>query len=149
MIMWARDFGRSVDYLQSREDISHGQLAFYGASLGASLGSILLSVEEHFQAAILLNGGLALAPRGTFHLPEVDPFNFASHVTLPVLMLNGEHDLIFPVNESQKILFRLLGTPEKDKRHVIIGRGHARQVPSNEEIRETLDWLDRYLGPVN
>ncbi len=40
----------------------------------------------------------------------------------------------------------LLGTPEKDKRHVIYETGHA--VPRKEFIRESLDWLDKYLGPV-
>ena len=149
--MWARktDLGRSVDYLESREDILHDQLAYYGSSLGAAWGPVLLSAEGRFQAAVFVNGGLILSPRNTYHLSEVDPFNFVLHVRLPVLMLNGEHDLIFPVNESQKVMFRLLGTPEKDKRHVIYERGHSRQVLSNEEIRETLDWLDRYLGPVN
>ena len=147
-IMWVRDLGRSVDYLESRIDIRHDQLAFYGASLGAWRGPVLLAVEDRFQAAVFLNGGLYLGPRED-SLPEVDPFNFVPRVKLPVLMLNGENDLLFPVNESQRIFFRLLGTAEKDKRHVIIGRGHARLVPSNEEIRETLDWLDRYLGPVN
>ena len=149
VIMWARDLGRSVDYLESREDIRHDQLAYYGHSLGAGRGPVLLSAEGRLEAAVFLNGGMILSPKGTYHLPEVDPFNFVSRVRLPVLMLNGEHDLIFPVNESQKIMFRLLGTPEKDKRHVIYERGHSRQVLSNEEIREILDWLDRYLGPVD
>jgi hypothetical protein len=52
----------------------------------------------------------------------------------------------FPVETSQLPLFRLLGTPEKDKRHVIYETGHA--VPRKEFIREGLDWLDKYLGPV-
>ena len=149
VIMWARDLSRSVDYLESREDIRHDQLAYYGHSLGALWSPVLLSVEGRFQAAVLLNGGLVLSPRDTYHLSEVDPFNFASRLTLPVLMLNGELDLAFPVKQSQQIMFRLLGAPEKDKRHVVYERGHSRQVLSNQEIREILDWLDRYLGPVN
>ena len=147
MIMWARDLGQAVDYLESRQDIRHDQLAFYGHSLGALRGPVLLSAVDRFQAAVFLNGGLRLTEN--MSLAEADDFNFVSRVKLPVLMLNGEHDLIFPVNESQKILFRLLGTAEKDKRHVVYERGHGRQVLSNEEIREILDWLDRYLGPVN
>ncbi len=48
---------------------------------------------------------------------------------------------------AQLPLFRLLGAPEADKRHARLEGGH---IPSdrNEIIRETLDWLDRYLGPV-
>ena len=45
-------------------------------------------------------------------------------------------------------MLRLLGTPEKDKRHVLVDSGHN-VVRSLERVRETLDWLDRYLGPVD
>ena len=61
-------------------------------------------------------------------------------------MVNGNRDFIFPLETSQLPLFRLLGTPEKDKRHLIQDAGHG---PLNQEIiRESLEWLDRYLGPV-
>ncbi len=43
-------------------------------------------------------------------------------------------------------MFRLLGTPKEHKRHAIFETGHV--IPRNELIKETLDWLDRYLGPV-
>jgi hypothetical protein len=44
-------------------------------------------------------------------------------------------------------MFRLLGAPEKDKRLFLWDGGH---VPPNRqnEIKETLDWFNRYLGPV-
>mgnify|MGYP001558742334 CR=1 FL=1 len=41
----------------------------------------------------------------------------------------------------------MLGTPAKDKRHVIYESGHI--PPRQEMIKETLAWLDKYLGPVN
>ena len=60
-------------------------------------------------------------------------------------MLNGEYDNAFPVNTSQNPMFELLGTPEQDKKHVLIKGGHL----PNEKIRqETLSWLDKYFGPV-
>ena len=51
-----------------------------------------------------------------------------------------------PVDTSQRPFFRLLGTPEKDKKHVLYDTGHI--PPNREAIRDSLDWLDRYLGPV-
>jgi len=42
-------------------------------------------------------------------------------------------------------MFRLLGTPQADKRHLLFDSGHV--PPRNDMIRETLDWLDHYLGP--
>jgi len=64
----------------------------------------------------------------------------------PVLMENGRLDFNFPLEESQRPLFRLLGTPEASKKHVLFDSGHV--PPFTEVARETIDWLDRVLGPV-
>jgi hypothetical protein len=42
-------------------------------------------------------------------------------------------------------MFRLLGTPPHDKRHVVFESAH--NVPRNDVIREVLTWMDRYWGP--
>ena len=48
----------------------------------------------------------------------------------------------------QEPMYRLLGTPLKDKRHILYDvPGHS--VPQDEAAKETLAWLDKYLGPVN
>ena len=44
-------------------------------------------------------------------------------------------------------MFDRLATPDEHKRLVLLEGGHVPNEP-NEVIRETLDWLDRYLGPV-
>ncbi|MDA2927412.1 hypothetical protein MYX78_09290, partial [Acidobacteria bacterium AH-259-G07] len=147
LIMMARDLGRSIDYLETHSDMSRNQIAYFGHSLGARLGCIFLAIEERFKCAVFLNGGLHLTPK-RLRLPELDELNFVPRVKLPLLMLNGRYDFGFPVDRSQLVLFRRLGTPEKDKRHVLYDRGHARPFLSNDEVREILDWLDRYLGPV-
>jgi hypothetical protein len=61
-------------------------------------------------------------------------------------MINGRYDFVSPLETSQLPLFRLLGTPEEDKKHVVFDSGHV--APWPDVVRETLDWLDRYLGPV-
>ena len=66
---------------------------------------------------------------------------------MPVLMLNGRFDAVEPLETSQLPMFELLGTPAEDKRHVLFDTDHA--IPRNAGIREMLDWLDTYLGPVN
>ncbi len=79
--------------------------------------------------------------------PEIDTINFVSHVELPVLMLNGRYDYIFPLETSQKPMFAGLGSPPEDKKHVVYDAGHV-PLPRSQLIQETLDWLDRYLGPI-
>jgi len=143
MIMWSKDLGRTLDYLETRKDIDSTKMAYLGFSHGGQIAPALLAVETRFKAAILTSGGLMLR----HDLPEVDRLNFVTRVTTPVLMLNGRYDAAFPVESSQLPLFHLLGTPEKDKKHVIYEAGHG-DLPRREEVRETLDWLDKYLGKV-
>jgi hypothetical protein len=47
---------------------------------------------------------------------------------------------------SQIPLFQVLGTPENNKKHFVIEAGHG--MMNQEVIKESLAWLDRYLGPV-
>jgi len=74
--------------------------------------------------------------------PEVDPLNYLPRITAPTLMLNGRYDFFFPVEASQDPMFRLLGTPAADKRHVVEEGSH--DVPRARLIQEVLAWLDKY-----
>jgi pimeloyl-ACP methyl ester carboxylesterase/predicted Ser/Thr protein kinase len=143
IIQWSKDLGRSIDYLETRKDIDSGRLAYYGFSLGAVVGPVLTAMEARLKASVWLGGGF---PTRTLP-PEIDAINFAPRVKVPVLMINGRQDFIRPVETSQAPLFRFLGTPERDKRHAILEGGH---LPPTLQgiIKEVLDWLDRYLGPV-
>ena len=142
VIEWAKDLRRSVDYLESRSDIDADKLAYYGYSWGGRLGGLMTAVEKRFKTAILYIAGFRFQKQK----PEVDPFNFVSRVHIPVLMLNGRYDSFFPHETAQIPMFKLLGTPEENKRHLVYDTGHS--VPKNQLIKECLAWLDRYLGPV-
>jgi pimeloyl-ACP methyl ester carboxylesterase len=83
-----------------------------------------------------------------FPLPETDVFNFLPRCRVPVLMLNGRYDYTFPLATSQEPFFRWLGTPEKDKRHIVYDSAHDVMVYRTQVVREVLSWLDHYLGPV-
>jgi dipeptidyl aminopeptidase/acylaminoacyl peptidase len=80
--------------------------------------------------------------------PAYDPINFAPRVKIPLLIINGKYDHLFPYETSQLPLLEHLGTPPADLKHVVLETGHSPYGFRNEIIRETLDWLDRYLGPV-
>lgn len=142
VLMWAKDLRRSVDYLQTRQDIDSGKIAYFGVSWGAFLGGIMPAVEPRIKAAVFLVAGLEMERSR----PEADPLNFLPRVKIPVIMLNGKFDHYFPVETSQKPFFRLLGTPPDQKRYVVYEGGHF--VPRTQLIVESLAWLDKYLGPV-
>jgi dipeptidyl aminopeptidase/acylaminoacyl peptidase len=89
-----------------------------------------------------LSGGLR-----DIGLPEVHPINYVTRVKTPTLMINGRYDSAFVYDTSQKPLFDLLGTPDEHKELKLYETDHI--PPRIEFIKETLAWLDRYLGPVN
>ena len=62
-------------------------------------------------------------------------------------MIAGRHDFVRPLGTCQMPMFRLLGAPTEDKRIVLIDSGHV-VYPTPAMIKESLDWLDHYLGPV-
>ena len=143
MIERGKDIRRTVDYLDTRSDIDSSKLAYYGLSYGAQLGPLFLAIEPRFATGVLFSGGFE-----TWDMPaEADPVNFAPHVTVPVLMVNGREDFDLPYATAQVPMFRMLGTPAADKRHVVFEGGH---IPAHSEqaIKAILDWLDSHLGPV-
>jgi len=142
VIMWRKDFGRTIDYLETRKDILADKIGYFGWSWGGVMGGIIPAVEKRIKAVVLHVGGMDM--QKTF--PEVDQINFLPRVYQPVLMLNGKYDMYFPVETSQKPMYNLLGTSAKDKILKIYDTGHL--VPRTDLIRETLDWYDKYLGPV-
>jgi eukaryotic-like serine/threonine-protein kinase len=143
LIMWVKDASRALDYVETRPDLDHNKLAYYGYSWGAEMGAIVPAVDPRIKVVVLALGGL------DFHrsLPEVDTINFLPHVKQPVLMLNGRYDFFFPVDSTQEPFYRLLGTKKDEKKHLIYETSH--NIPRNELIKEMLNWLDLYLGPVN
>jgi dienelactone hydrolase len=140
------DARRTVDYIETRSDLNKDLVAYYGTSWGAMFGSMVLAVEPRFRAAVLTDGGLTSTNAKP---PEVDQFNFAPRVTVPVLMVNGDSDFIYQLESAQKPLFNLLGTPADRKRHVVFHSGHfVINQQRSQVVKEILDWLDKYLGPV-
>jgi len=110
--------------------------------MGAVVGPILTALEPRLKASILLGGGVIDVPEA----PEIEPINFAPRVRMPTLMVTGRQDFSRPVETLQRPLFNLLGPPPDQKRLALIDGGHLPRL--QDVIREILDWLDRYLGPV-
>jgi len=141
-IQLVKDFKRCLDYLETRQDIDSDKFAFFGMSWGGWFGPIITAVEQRLKASVLVGGGLEDWGR-----PEVHPINYITRVKTPTLMLNGKYDVSNPYETSIKPLFDLLGTPDEHKDLKLYETDHI--PPRIEFIKETLVWLDRYLGPVN
>jgi dienelactone hydrolase/predicted Ser/Thr protein kinase len=135
-----KDFRRSVDYLETRPDtIDNRKLAYYGMSWGGNLGAVIPAVEERLKASVLVGG--RLTPLGR---PEARPINYVTRVRTPTLLVAGKYD--FDFDTGVKPMFNLLGTSAEHKQ---LSSSDTDLIPPwNEFIKETLAWLDKYLGPV-
>jgi formylglycine-generating enzyme required for sulfatase activity/predicted esterase len=141
---WRQDLSRVLDVLGQRDDIDATRIGYIGLSYGASVPLSLLSLEGRFRTAILLSGGMGGVPG----FPDPDALDYAGHITMPVLMLSGRDDFVFPLKIAAEPLFARLGTPAADKRLIVFEAGHM-MFPRGPMQREVLAWLDRYLGPTN
>ena len=141
--MWIKDLSRSIDYLETRNDIDTGKLAYFGYSWGGFMGATIPAVEPRLKASVLYVAGLEFQRS----LPEVDPIHYLPRIKIPVLMLNGKYDFFFPYETSQLPFYELLGTPKEHKKLFLYDQGH--NVPESQLSKQTLIWLDRYLGPVD
>jgi dienelactone hydrolase len=140
--MWAKDLSRSIDYLETRNDVDADKIAYFGYSWGSTLGGVMVAVEKRIKASVLLVAGLDAVRC----LPEVDPVHYLPRVTTPMLLLNGRYDFYYPYETSQLPFYELIGTRTEDKKLFLAETSH--NVPRTDLIGETLAWLDRYLGPV-
>jgi eukaryotic-like serine/threonine-protein kinase len=141
-IYTVKDLRRTIDYLETRSDINTSAIAFFGYSWGGVNGPVALAQEPRLRVAVIQIG--LLPPMAA--TPEADPVNALPRVRVPTLMFSGEFDAMVPAENSNRY-FSLIGTSAAQKRHVIAIGGHF--IPRALVIRESLDWLDKYLGPVS
>jgi dienelactone hydrolase len=142
-----QDFLRCIDYVETRPaDFRVDKLAYHGLSAGANIASKFGALEPRLRAIVAIGGGLMSFRDESPYYPELDWFNFPSRVKIPYLMVNGKYDVFTPVNTTLKVFWRLLGTPEKDKYLNLYDTGHIAITPKS--FKDILDFLDKYLGPV-
>lgn len=163
LIQTVVDARRAIDYLETRPDIDSRRIGLVGASMGGILGAVLAGVEPRIKVPVLLVAGAdwgLLAEKSQISagkqlreghpnlsfdqvariLAPVDPLNFADKISpRPLLMLNGKHDDIVPV-ESNQLLYDRAKQP---KQIIWFESGHL--LPMLEAIPRIVEWLDKYL----
>jgi hypothetical protein len=116
-------------------------VAYYGLSWVRSWAPLVPAVEPRIKVNVLALGGVDFDRS----LPEVDQLPSAREATRPWCW-TGTTISPSPVESTQEPFYHLLGSKKDQKQHLLYEGGHS--VPRNELIRETLNWLDQYLGPV-
>ena len=145
LIQESKEVRRAVDYLETRQDIAAGKLAYLGVSQGAADGVIFLALEDRFQAVVFLDGGFFLMPAAAGE----DQADFAPRMKKPVLMVNGRYDFTFPPDQAQAPMFEMIGTAPADKFRKVLETPHDVTELKPELSKAVLGFLDKYLGRVN
>ncbi len=141
----AIDARRALDYLETRPDMAAGKVAYFGVSWGARMAPIPIAIEPRIVTGILMMGGLSAGRPA----PEADPYNFLPRVHVPILMVNGDEDFIYPLQTTQLPFLARLGTPDADRKHLIFPGGHEIIGTKRSQIVPVVvAWLDKYLGRV-
>ena len=104
---WRQDLGRVLDALSGREDIDATRIAYFGLSFGGSTAFPLIALEDRLKVAVLAPAGFTYRP-----MPPVKPTRSVTttlpRTGIPVLMMGGRHDYIFPLEAAQSPMFDLL-----------------------------------------
>jgi eukaryotic-like serine/threonine-protein kinase len=58
LVDWRKDVGRSIDYLETRDDIDKNRIAYLGVSQGSAYGVVLAALEDRLKAIVFLDGGM-------------------------------------------------------------------------------------------
>jgi pimeloyl-ACP methyl ester carboxylesterase len=114
--------------------------------MGSAEGVIYATLlQDQLKTAVFLDGGFFLDRPHTGR----DQVDFAPRLKKPVLMVNGRYDFTFSLEKAQNPLFRMLGTPEADKRHIVRETPHDVTEQRTELVKDVVGWLDKYLGTVD
>ncbi len=129
------------DYLQTRDDIDSERIAFFGVSWGGFVAPYVLAIENRIKLGILSLFGV----QSGGERKEWDQIHYLQRVKIPLLLLGGRYDFDYSL-EQQQAFYDFLGTPKPDKKWMLYETTH--HIPRKDLINESLNWLDKYFGPV-
>jgi eukaryotic-like serine/threonine-protein kinase len=132
---------RGLDYLETRQDIDAGRIAFVAPSAGAVAGVILAGVESRYRSVMFI--GTRLIPQEVGDVPAANRINFVPRIKAPTIMLQGRYDETAPLVTHAEPLFHLLRAPARLEVY------EGSHMPPTEVLIPTVSrWLDETLGPV-
>jgi eukaryotic-like serine/threonine-protein kinase len=141
VIAWAKDFRRTLDYLETRpEDFDTNKVSYEGFCGGGIWGGVIPAIDPRIKVVVMICGGY-----WPDNPPECDQINFAPRITRPILLQNGKYDTLFRYELNQKPYLKLFGTADEHKLHKAYEAGHAIWNKNKMWIDEC-DFLDQYLG---
>jgi len=134
-----KDFKRVIDYIETRKEFDISKLSYQGYSWGSVSSNYLLAIDDRVKSAAIFVGGLMLQKSKK----EIEPHIYLRRIKIPILHVVGKLDGVFDYEKSFRPWNKLVGTPEKDKKIVILENiGHG--LPKDTIIKYQLQLLKKY-----
>ena len=141
MVARITDLRRGLDYLETRPDLDRSRIGMVAPSAGSVLGLIVGAIEPRYRVITMFGAGLPAGFRAI--VQPANPINFASHIRVPKLIIQGRFDEDTPLKTATEPFFKLLVEP---KRLFLYDGGH---VPTVDILVSAVQpWLDEQLGRV-
>ncbi|MBS0419048.1 MAG: S9 family peptidase [Proteobacteria bacterium] len=162
-----RDILAGVDAAEKAAPIDEARLAITGGSYGGFMTMWAVTQTHRFKAAVAVAGlsnwlsyygengidawMLPYFGASVYQDPAVyaksSPINFINNVRTPTFAYVGERDIECPAPQTQEFWHALkaLGVPTSVM--IYPGEGHGLREPAHTEdaLRRTIEWFDRYL----
>ena len=126
MVMWVKDVSRALDYVDTRPDLDHEKIAYFGYSWGSELEASCLQLSRASRrSSSRLAGSISTQPRPR-SIPSTSRHASAAgpHAQWPLRFL------LPPKSLRRNRFFRALGTKKEEKKHILYETSHT--IPRNE-----------------
>lgn len=144
------DLRRSIDFIETIDDLDSDRIGYFGISLGGVIGTIFSAIDDRVRVPVIVlaGGGLnlmfglkGLSRENKNYLSVMDPINFVTQIApRPLLMINAENDEVIPPVTS-KLLY---GKARKPKRIIWYPARH-RTIPIDKAYSEGITWFQKHL----
>ena len=139
IIKIGKDYKKSLDYIESRNDFNFDSMSYFGYSWGSTTSNYLLAIDDRIKSAVLCVGGLMIQKSKK----EIEAHYYVRRIKTPILHIVGKEDGIFGYEENYKPWKKLIGTSsEKLKTIELENVGHG--LPWDTIIKHQSDWIKRH-----
>ena len=136
IIKIGKDYKKTLDYIESRNDFNFNSMSYFGYSWGATTSNYLLAIDDRIKSAVLCVGGLMIQKSKK----EIEAHYYVRRIKTPILHIIGKEDGIFGYEENFKPWKKLIGTPkEKLKTIELENVGHG--LPWDTIVRHQSKWI--------
>ena len=139
IIKMGKDYKRSLDYIETRNDFNFNNLSYYGYSLGSRYANYLLAIDLRVKSAFICSGGLRMQkPK-----KEVDEHYYLRRVKTPIFHIVGKLDGTLGYEDIFIPWKKIVGTDRKDLITLELeGIGHG--IPRDTIIKYHQKWIEKY-----